>query len=99
MLAKCNIKFKSRAKWPNKKWWLKNNIKVDNFKRKLEFKEAKSWEDLKLTIKDTSDKVIGKYSFEPRKLWMTQEILSLLKKGTSGKIGTIKNVLLFIKLI
>lgn len=35
----------------------------------------KSWEELKTNIHKVSDNIIGKNVLEPRKKWMTQEIL------------------------
>lgn len=56
---------------------------VDNFKRERENKEAKSWEELKSVIQETSDRVLGKHTFEPRKPWISHEIgkKHLVKQG------------------
>ncbi|XP_050439147.1 craniofacial development protein 2-like [Adelges cooleyi] len=83
VLAKCNIIFKKSAKRPIKKWCLdklKSSTTVDIFKKVLENKEAKSWEELKSVIKETSDRVLGKNTLQPRKPWMSQDILELIKE-------------------
>lgn len=83
VLVKCNIIFKKRAKRFIKKLCLdklKNSTTVDIFKRGLENKETKSWEELKSVIQETSDRVLGKSTLELRKLWMSQDILELIKE-------------------
>jgi len=70
VLAKCNIILKKKTKRPIKKWYLdklKSSTTNNVFKRKLENKEAKSWEELKSVIQETSDRVLGKNTLESKK--------------------------------
>lgn len=85
--AKCNIRFKKRNTGKKNKWSLEK-LKEDEgkklFQSELEKrskeKEPRTWEEIKTILKELSDKVLGKHKFEPRKPWMTQNILEMINE-------------------
>lgn len=85
--AKCNIRFKKRNIQRKKKWAI-DKLKEEGTKKifheelakKNEDREPTSWETMKINIKETSDKVLGKQKYEPRKPWMTEKILDLIEE-------------------
>lgn len=85
--AKCNIRFKKHVLVTKKNWCLsklKDEKKVTDFHKVLEDrmreKGAESWEDIKANINFSTEKVLGKNVLEPKKPWMTQGILELIKE-------------------
>lgn len=83
VLAKCNIKFKRRVKVLEKKWAadkLKSESTLKSFQEVMEITDHNSWEELKSTITQNADKILGKHILEPKKPWMTAEILELIKE-------------------
>uniref|UniRef100_A0A8D9DT62 Craniofacial development protein 2 n=1 Tax=Cacopsylla melanoneura TaxID=428564 RepID=A0A8D9DT62_9HEMI len=83
VLAKCNIKFKRRKKDIEKKWAV-DKLKFDpvlkSFQEEMEKTDNNSWEELKSTITLNADKTLGKNILEPKKPWMTADILELIKE-------------------
>lgn len=51
------------------------------FRRELERKnkEANTWEEIKYNINAVTEKVLGNNNISPRKPWMNQNILDLIK--------------------
>lgn len=83
VLAKCNIKFKRRINVHEKKWAvdkLKSDPTLKYFQEVMEKTDNSSWEELKYTIKQNADKILGKHILEPKKPCMTAEILELIKE-------------------
>uniref|UniRef100_A0A8D8U352 Craniofacial development protein 2 n=1 Tax=Cacopsylla melanoneura TaxID=428564 RepID=A0A8D8U352_9HEMI len=85
--AKCNIRFKKRKILRKKKWCLEklkeeetaNMFRVE-LRKKLVENEENTWGRIKNNMKETGDKVLGKHTFHPRKPWITEEILVMIKQ-------------------
>lgn len=85
--ATCNIRFKRRIVTKKKKWnleKLKEESSLQTFQSSLratyDEKETYTWEEVKNNIHTTCEKVLGKNILEPRKPWMNQQILKLIKE-------------------
>ncbi|KAL4100956.1 hypothetical protein QTP88_020980 [Uroleucon formosanum] len=85
--VKCNIRFKKRILVRKKNWCLeklRNKIIATDFQSTLgeinRKKELITWEKMKSDINTTCEKILDKNILEPRKPWMTQKILKLIKQ-------------------
>lgn len=84
LMAKCNIFFKKRRNLNKVKKWclenLKDHEKIKLFKEELGncTTEANTWEEVRENIVKVTDKVIGKNKLEPKKPWMTKDILDMI---------------------
>lgn len=58
---------------------LKSDPTLKSFQEAME-KTDNSWEELKSTITQNADKILGKHILGPKKPWMTAEILELIKE-------------------
>lgn len=59
---------------------LKSDLTLKSFQEVMEKIDNNSWEELKFTITQNADKILGKHILEPKKPWMTAEILELIKE-------------------
>lgn len=67
---------------------LKSDPTLKYFQEVMEKTDNNSWEELKSTITQNADKILGKHIQETKKSWMTAEILELIKKKIFGEIKT-----------
>lgn len=88
VLAKCNISFK-RTKRSVKKKWRTEGLKEEETKMAFEERtnkiangseEPMKWNNIKMGIIEATNEVLGKRKLEPRKPWMTEEILNLIQE-------------------
>jgi len=59
---------------------LKSDPTLESFQEAMEKTDNNSWEELKSTITQNADKILGKRILEPKKPWMTAEILEHQRK-------------------
>lgn len=90
--AKCNIKFKKRIVNKKKKWCLEKLKEEETAKKyklhlntMLEDKKAQTWEEIKECMKQTGDEILGKHIYQPRKPWMTENILEMIKQRNEAR--------------
>lgn len=53
---------------------------LKSFQEEMRKNDNNSWEELKSAITQNADKILGKHILEPKKAWMTAEILELIKE-------------------
>ncbi|KAI5717312.1 hypothetical protein M8J77_003669 [Diaphorina citri] len=84
VMARCHFQPKKKFNKPKNKKWSVEKLKDQNvartFKQELDklVDQKEDWDSLKDHISKTADKVLGKNKLEPRKPWMTREILDLI---------------------